>query len=365
MQAHLILSDGTTFSGIHFGYETDTTWEVVFTTGMVGYPETLTDPSYAWQILTLTYPLQGNYGIPDFDVVDEHGLKTFFESDAIHLKALIVNQYSPDYAHQSADMSLGAFLKEQKTVGIMWIDTRALTKKLREEGTMMWAIVTGDLPPSTPTMPATIDDQDLVWQVSHDDVCVYGEGDVTLCVVDMWIKNNMIRNFLSHGLKVVRVPHNYPFMDGTLSFDALFLSNGPGDPEMNTTIIAEVKKALDGDIPIFGICLWNQLLALAAWAKTYKLPYGHRGQNQPCKDLVSGACIITSQNHGYAVDESTLPSDVDVWFTNINDGTNEWLRFVNKHVRSVQFHPESAPGPHDAGYLFEEFVASIVHRLWK
>lgn len=356
--AHLILSDGTIFSGESFGYEQWTSGEVVFTTWMVGYPETLTDPSFSGQILTLTYPLQGNYGVPDIDILDEWWLPVWFESHRIHIQALLVNNYSAVYNHGEADQSLGDFLKSQEIPAITGIDTRALTKKLREEGVMLGNIVIGEIP----TKKQVFDDpnrRNLVAEVSCDKVKTYGNGSKHICVVDLGIKNNILRELLKYDTTLIRVPHNYPFMDGSLKFDGLFLSNGPGDPTQNIIAIEQLKKALQVDMSIFGICLGNQLLALAAWANTYKLKYGHRGQNQPCKDMHTGRCVITSQNHGFAVDTKTLPKWVIPRFVNINDNTNEGIMFQSQQVKSVQFHPESTPWPNDSVYLFEEFVQSL------
>ena len=361
MQAHLVLSDWTIFSWENFWYEGNTEGEVVFTTGMVGYPETLTDPSFVGQILCLTYPLQGNYGVPDFENFDQHGLRLPFESDAIHIQALIVNHYSPEYNHREASQSLGEFLTSQKIPGITGIDTRTLTKKLREEGVMLGHIIIGELE-KIKTKSLTFSDpneRNLVAEVSCDEVITYGKGKKRICLLDVGVKNNIVRSLLEQDTTVIRVPHDYPFMDWSIEFDGLFLSNGPGDPEKNTIAIEQIQIALERGTHIFGICLGNQLLALAAWAKTYKLKYGHRGQNQPCKDIHNGTCVITSQNHGFAVDNTTLPKWIQPWFVNINDETNEGMIFDGKHVRSVQFHPESAPGPNDTAYLFKEFVDSL------
>jgi len=357
MKAALILSDGTIFEWISFWYEMNTTGEVVFNTWMVWYPETLTDPSYKWQILTLTYPLIWNYGIPDFSEEDIFWLKKHFESDRIHLSAIIVSEYSENYNHFEASQSLWDFLKSQKIPAITGIDTRALTKKLREHGVMLGKIIIWDEKINIHFEDPNI--RCLCWEVSRKEIEVFWKGKKKVCLVDMWVKNNIIRNLLNYDTTVTVVPHNYPFMDGSIEFDWLFISNWPWDPEKNIEAIHEIKKAIKKNKNIFWICLGNQLLALASWAETYKLKYGHRWQNQPCKDLETGKCIITSQNHGYAINNSTLPKEIKPWFKNINDDTNEGIRFVNKNIRSVQFHPESDPGPNDSQYLFKNFVESL------
>ena len=359
--AHLILSDGTVYSGKSFGADVMVDGEVVFNTGMVGYPQTLTDPSYRGQILVTTYPLQGNYGVPDFHEKDEYGLHTHFESGDVHIRALIVSDYCDQYHHWEAKESLGDFLKEHNVPGITGIDTRALTKHLREHGVMLGKIVISDTLPTKKDVLNIVDpnESDLVKEVVLDEVKVYGKGKKKICLVDIGVKENIIRSLLRLDTTVIRVPYDYPFMDGSIQFDGLFLSNGPGDPAVNKKTIAEIKKAIDADVNIFGICMGNQLLALASGGKTYKLKYGHRGQNQPCVDVMTHKCIITSQNHGFAVDAKTLPKGVQVWFENANDRTNEGIRYKKGNIRSVQFHPEATPGPQDASYLFEEFVKSV------
>lgn len=355
--ATLILQDGEKFSGTSFWYEWETVGETVFNTGMTGYPETLTDPSYKSQILVCTYPLLGNYGVPDFETSDTYWLKKHFESDAVHIAALIVSEYSENYNHQEWETSLSEFLKSHKIPAITWIDTRYLTQKIRDTWCQLWKIQIGNKKNSLPFHDPNTDL--LSYEVCTQEVQTYGNGSKKICLVDMWVKNNILRNLLSFDTTIVRVPWDYPFMESGENWDWVFISNGPWDPALYTKTIEQIQKALRANIPLFGICLGNQLLALASWAKTYKLPYGHRGQNQPCKDSLSGKCIITSQNHSFAIDESTLPSHMKSWFTNINDGTNEWIYSTKKSARSVQFHPESSPGPHDAHYLFADFIQSL------
>ncbi|GAB0174594.1 MAG: glutamine-hydrolyzing carbamoyl-phosphate synthase small subunit [Candidatus Altimarinota bacterium] len=361
MKASLILKDGTTFRGESFGYEGNTSGEVVFNTGMIGYPETLTDPSYKGQILVTTYPLIGNYGIPDFEIRDSFGIKTHFESERIHLCGLIVSEYSENYNHFESNESLAHFLKRQKIPAISGIDTRALTEYIRENGCTPGKIIIEGKDDTEDFIDPN--ERLLAYEVATKEVTTYkaleNRKNKNLLIVDMGVKNNMLRHFLKLGVDIIRVPGNYPFMDGSIDFDAIFLSNGPGDPAKYRETIEETQKAIRADKKIFGICLGNQLLALAGGGKTYKLPYGHRGQNQPIKDLETGKCILTSQNHSFAIDESTLPANIIPWMKNINDGTNEGIRFKDKTISSVQFHPESSPGPHDSTYLFHDFIEKI------
>ena len=365
MKATLYLSDGTSFEWQSFGYEASTAGELVLNTGMVWYTETLTDPSYHGQIIISTYPLQWNYWIPEFENFDSYGIRKTFESDKIHLNGFIVWEYSNSYNHWEADSSLSDFLKSQNVPGITGIDTRQLTKKIRDGGSLIGKIVIWDFDEKNVFVDKNkkifkeYTTKNFVSEVSRKEVEVYGTGKKKICLLDMWVKNNIVRSLLKFDTTVTVVPHDFPFMNGEIEFDGLFISNGPGDPAQNTIAIWEIKKAIDADKNIFGICLWNQLIALACWAQSYKLKYGHRWQNQPCKDLVSGRCVITSQNHWYAIDESTLPKYIKPWFTNINDGSNEWIMFPNKNIRSVQFHPESFPGPTDSEYLFRDFVEGL------
>lgn len=357
MEAKLTLSSWEIFLWKSFGYEWATSWEVVFNTGMLWYPETLTDPSYAGQILVSTYPLIWNYGIPDFSKTDAFWLKQYFESDIIHLHALIVSEYSENYNHHEGDISLSDFLKQQKIPAITGIDTRYLTQYIRDNGCQLWKIEIW-----SQKIDGTYYDpnQDLL---AHK-VCIrkkriYWSGNKKICVVDMGVKNNIIRNLLKYDTTIVRVPWDYLFSEELDQYDGIFISNGPWDPSLYTKTISQIQKSLSSDIPMFWICLWNQLLALAAWAKTYKLRYWHRWQNQPCRDTLYKKCIVTSQNHWFAIDDTSLPHNIKTWFENINDGTNEGIYFTDKNIKSVQFHPESSPGPNDAAYLFHDFVSSL------
>ena len=368
MKATLILENWESFEWISFWYEANITGEIVFNTGMVWYSETLTDPSYKEQILTFTFPLIWNYGIPDFNLVDFFWLKKYFESDNIHLNAIIVSEYSETFNHQEAKKSLWEFLKENKKIWITWIDTRKLTKIIRKEGTMVGKIIIWEENIGNENFHSLqeieekqkyIEKTNFSKKVSFKEIIKYWKWKKKICLVDMWVKNNIIRNLLEFDTEIIRVPYNYPFMDWSIEFDGIFISNWPWNPENCTETINELKKAIKSDKNIFWICLWNQLIALASWAKTYKLKYWHRWQNQPCRDLKTKKCIITSQNHSYAIDNESLWEEIETWFENINDKTNEWIKFKNKNISSVQFHPESCPWPSDSKYLFKDFVESL------
>lgn len=367
--ATLVLADGTCFKGDSFGAATDTDGEVVFNTGMVGYPESMTDPSYRGQILTFTYPLIGNYGVPS-EAKNEWGFSTNFESEDVHVRAIVVSSESRDFSHFNAVSSLHEWMVHRKIPGISGIDTRALTKKLRETGVMLGRIVQDDegVKSEKLKVKSIVDpnDSNIVADVSCTDVITY-EPELktqssqlkTIIAYDCGIKRNILRSWLKRGVRVHRVPWNYDLASSKLPYDGLFLSNGPGDPKKCTATIEQIKFAVKNNIPTFGICLGNQLLALAVGGDTYKLKYGHRGANQPCVEWKDGKatkrCIITSQNHGFAVSDK-LPAGWHVWFTNANDGSVEGIRHESGKFFSVQFHPEATPGPEDANYLFDEFL---------
>jgi len=347
IKARLELEDGSIFQGYSFAAQKSVAGEVVFNTSMVGYPESLTDPSYHGQILVLTYPLVGNYGVPENKVVE--GLEQVFESDRIHVQGLVVSEYSFEYSHWSAKKSLADWLIEYEIPALYGIDTRMLTKRLRDEGTMLGRILffTEQLGFYDPNQI------NLVEQVSITSPVEYGEGKKTVVLVDCGCKYNILRSLVSRHLRVRRVPWNYDFSQD--DFDGVVISNGPGDPKLNREAVAGVRQLLQRKKPVFGICMGNQILALAAGADTYKLKFGHRSQNQPCIEVGTQRCYITSQNHGFAVDGRTLPRGWHPWFVNANDGTNEGIRHGSKPFMSVQFHPEASPGPVDTDLLFDEF----------
>ena len=374
----LILDDGTRFSGQSFGYEKPVAGEVVFNTAMTGYPESLTDPSYAGQLMTLTYPLVGNYGVPPFSI-EANGLPTFMESGRIHAEAIIVSDYSENYSHWNAVESLADWLKREHVPGITGIDTRELTKVLREHGVMMGKIVFDDAMDNGEWKMDNYGEVNYVDRVSCKDIIVYAAGESKtfpvstpkeelnsqlstlnsplkkVVLVDCGVKTNILRCLLRRGVEVVRVPWDYDF--NQLQFDGLFISNGPGDPDTCDAAVQNIRRAMANEkLPIFGICMGNQLLSKAGGARIYKLKYGHRSHNQPVRMVGTDRCFITSQNHGYAVDNNTLGADWEPLFVNMNDGSNEGIRHKRNPWFSAQFHPEAASGPTDTEFLFDEFV---------
>lgn len=355
--AKLVLSDGTIFQGYSFGYEKSIAGEVVFNTSMTGYPENLTDPSYNGQLLILTYPLVGNYGVPRKAI--ENSMQKFFESEKIQVSALIISDYSFKYNHWNAEISLGEWLIENKVPGIYGVDTRALTKHIRENGCMLGKIILNnqDCEFYDPNK------DNLVKKVSIKEKKIYGRGKNKILLVDCGVKNNIIRYFLQKDTTVIRVPWDYDF--NKEKYDGLFISNGPGNPEMCIPTINHLKTALKKNIPIFGICLGHQLLALASGAKTYKLKYGHRSHNQPVIMEKSKIGYITSQNHGFAVNEKTLTDEWIPFFKNINDNTNEGIKHKFKPFFTVQFHPEASSGPTDTDFLFDDFMRLIINKKQK
>ncbi len=354
-KAGLILEDGSEFRGYSFGYENSVTGEIVFNTAMTGYPESLTDPSYHGQILVLTYPSIGNYGVPGKTKQD--GLPEFFESEHIHTAALIISDYSAKYNHWNASQSLGDWLKEEKVPGLFGIDTRQLTKIIREKGSMPAKIVFDD---------RDIDFYDpnndnLVDQVSIRQKIVYGHGPHRILLIDCGVKNNIIRYLLRYNTTVIRVPWDYDYSKE--DYDGLFISNGPGDPTMCVPTINNLRKSIHAGQPVFGICLGHQLIALATGAKTYKLKFGHRSHNQPVLEAGTNKAYLTSQNHGFAVRNESIPEDWHIYFENLNDGSNEGLKHKSKPIFTTQFHPEASSGPTDTAFLFGEFIKNVEE--WK
>jgi len=356
-KVYLRLANGKTFAGYSFGKYGNTSGEVVFTTGMTGYPESLTDPSYSGQILVFTYPLIGNYGIPDFNRDETaKSIQNGFESGRIQVRGIIISGYSFDYSHFDASGSLHTWLLENDIPGIYGVDTRELTKTLRTTGVMLGRITSqpdGDI-----TEIVDPNNTNLAGMVGVKEPVIYSpkkKNPKKILLIDCGVKNNIIRNFVNRGAEVIRVPHDYDPNTSQYDFDGIFVSNGPGDPKMCTASIDNLRRAFELNKPVFGICLGSQILGLSAGADTYKLKFGHRSQNQPCIEL-GGHCYITSQNHGYAVDTKTLPQDWSEWFINNNDGTNEGVKHNTKPFFAVQFHPESSPGPNDTGWLFDKFI---------
>jgi carbamoyl-phosphate synthase small subunit len=349
-KAQLILEDNTRFEGFSFGYEASVSGEIVFNTAMTGYPESLSDPSYCGQIIVLTYPSIGNYGVPHQLV--ENQMLRFFESDKIHARALIISDYSEIYNHWNAEKSLGDWLKEEKVPGLFGIDTRHLTKIIREKGTMLAKIVfDNDIHFDKP------DDRNLVSEVSTRQRIVYGAGKHRILLVDCGVKSNIIRCLLDYDTTVIKVPWDHDFH--LEDFDGLFISNGPGDPVRCEATINNLKKSLSNNYPIFGICLGHQLLALAAGASSYKLKFGHRSHNQPVLQHGTNKAFLTSQNHGYAIATETIPQGWEPYFTNLNDNSNEGMRHESMPWFTTQFHPEASSGPTDTAYLFSHFIQAI------
>jgi carbamoyl-phosphate synthase small subunit len=345
----LLLEDGTQFEGRSFGCTKAIAGEVVFSTGMVGYPEAFTDASFAGQILISTYPLIGNYGVPS---------PSFWESDRIHIAGLIVSNYIDTPFHAQSTMNLGAWLQQEEIPALEIKDTRLLTQHIRKHGTMLGKILFDsnedeDMPFHDPN------DDNLVAHVSKSSVQQQGEGDVTIALIDCGMKRNIVHSLLERNVRVITVPWDYDLFSPScdFSFDALLISNGPGNPKMAKRTIQTIGQALEQRIPTLGICLGHQLLALAAGGDTYKLKFGHRSQNQPCLLHNSKRCYITTQNHGFAV--GTLPPNFVPWFINANDGSNEGMQHIEYPFLSVQFHPEATPGPQDTEWIFDHFLEKV------
>jgi carbamoyl-phosphate synthase small subunit len=363
--AWVVLEDGTVFQGKPFGYRKDEIGEVVFNTGMVGYTKSLTDPSYMGQILMFTYPLIGNYGVSNYQNVDTFSLPRFFESNSIKVKGIIVHEHCEKPSHWASVQTLQEWLYKEKIPGICDVDTRSLTKRIRVKGVMMGALVfNGKLEKGFDLLKSSkkYDEINFVEEASVKAPKIYGSGEKTIVLVDYGVKLNIIRNLLLRGFRIIRVPYNTT-SDKILALDpdGILLSNGPGDPKQLFDSVHEVEKLLEEfNKPILGVCLGNQVLALAAGADTYKLKFGHRGQNKPILDLVNGKCYVVSENHGYSVDaESLKKTDFDIWFKNIDDGTIEGLRDKSKPIISTQFHPEASPGPYDTTFVFDIFEKMV------
>lgn len=365
--AKLMLEDGSIFEGIGFGYPSAIAGEVVFNTGMVGYTETLTDPSYRGQILCLTYPLVGNYGVPSFDVVDQYGLPKFFESEKIQVKALLIHDLSNIASHWSCVRTLDQWLHDEKIPGIYGIDTRELTKKIRVHGVMMGAVIVSETPIENSRLQkvlasAKYDGLNFMPEVSASSPQEYGDKNgECIVVLDTGVKYSIIRNIMRTGYRTVRLPWDASY-EQVMSYNpkGVVISNGPGDPKVCTSTIRTATKLIKNDTPTLGICLGNQILALAGGADTYKLKFGHRGQNKPCIDKRSSQVYVTSQNHGYGIDPKSLAkTGFKVWFSNADDDTIEGIEHKSKPVVAVQFHPEASPGPYDCMFVFDRFKQII------
>ncbi len=366
-KAALVLEDGTFFLGKGFGASTKLSGEVVFSTSMVGYPEALTDPSYRGQILTLTYPLVGNYGVPSYDL--NLGLPLYFESSQIQPSGLIIHELCEKPYHWASTRTLDQWLQDEKIPGISGIDTRRLTKKLRTHGVMLGVIKVCDESEELNLEALLLEAKcipdpnltDLVREVSVKAPIQYNVGGkLTVALIDCGVKNNIIRNLLRRGINVVRVPYDMSAKD-ILAYapDGVFISNGPGDPKKCDKTIDSVRKLVD-EVPIMGICLGAQILTLSQGGDTYKLKFGHRSQNQPALDLKTNRCYITTQNHGYAVDfDCFSKTSMDCWFINANDKTVEGVRHKTRPAFAVQWHPEASPGPYDTEFLFDEFKKNM------
>jgi carbamoyl-phosphate synthase small subunit len=351
MKAKLIFEDGTTFNGYSFGAVVPAAGEAVFNTAMTGYPESLTDPSYKGQILVASYPLIGNYGVPDDE--KSNNLKKHFESDKLHLSGFVISEYSEEYSHWNAKTSLSEWMKENNVPGIYGVDTRAITQLIRDKGSMLAKIVFegSDIDFYDPNQ------LNLVDEVSIKKRETYGSGKHRILLIDCGLKNNIIRHLLERDTTVIRVPWDYDI--SSEDYDGLFISNGPGDPKKCEITIENLKSAFSNDEPVFGICLGSQLMALAAGGDTYKMNFGHRGHNQPVINTQTGNAYITSQNHGYAVDDKTLPPEWKPLFLNLNDNTIEGVYHGSKPFFATQFHPEASGGPTDTEFLFDEFIDKI------
>lgn len=351
MRAYLFLDDGTVIEGEHFGSTQEVEGEVVFTTAMTGYCESLTDPSYAGQIIVFTYPLMGNYGVPK-PITRRKSLLENFESERIWAHGVVVSCFTEVPSHYAASLSFSDWLKKQRIPGISLIDTRALTQKIRTRGTMRGAISLKNIPPDRYSGVA----KDIVGNVSCKHIISYAPtrpNGKHIALIDCGVKHGILRELLRLGYRVTCVPWNTNPLSLREHVHGVVVSNGPGNPKDCAPTIASIQALLARDIPILGICLGHQLLAIAVGADTYKLPYGHRGVNQPCQELSTKRAYITSQNHGYAVIKDSIPKAFEAWFVNLNDGTIEGIRHKNKPITGVQFHPEGCPGPYDTKWIYE------------
>lgn len=358
----MVLEDGSFMEGLGLGAPGLSVGEVVFNTGMVGYTEALTDPSYKGQILCFTYPLIGNYGVPPYEV-DEFELPKHFESQRIQAAGVIIHELCQEPKHWAMNKTFDSWLAEEGIRGISGIDTRRLTKKLRAQGVMMGALQVSEDPSVEETFRALerapeYGRVDLVAQVTVKEPVIHHGGNLKVAVLDCGIKAGILRCLLERGVTAIRLPYDVS-TDDVLAHDphGVLVSNGPGDPKQCKVTMKTVEEVHEAGVPIFGVCLGNQILSLALGGETYKLRYGHRGQNKPCLDLETEQCYVTSQNHGYAVVPSSLSdTGLKVWFINADDKTVEGVRHLKKPCFAVQFHPEARPGPYDTGWIFDLFM---------
>ncbi len=359
--AVLILEDGSKFYGKGFGKTSTVVGEVVFNTGMVGYTESLTDPSYGGQLLSFTYPLIGNYGVPDYSNHDEFSLPAHFESSKIQTNGVIINELCESPSHWSSTRTFDDWLKSEEITGICNIDTRSLTLKIRESGVMMGAIIyEQDSITDYDSILSNVksyETYEFFKNVSTKTPKTYGTHQDKVVILDFGVKNGIIRNVLKRNYSAVVVPYNYDF-NQIMTYDpkGIIISNGPGDPQSCNEYLDTINKICNSSIPTLGICLGHQLISLSLGASTYKLQYGHRGHNKSCKDLISGRSFVTSQNHGYAVDLNSLSNtELEPWFVNLDDSSLEGVKHNNDSCIAVQFHPEAHPGPYDTSYVFDIF----------
>lgn len=363
--AVLVLEDGTLFLGSGFGAETTSVAEVVFTTGMVGYPESMTDPSFAGQLLCFTYPLIGNYGVASMKDLDSMGLPRQFESESIKVSGIVVSEWCERPSHWASVRTVSEWMKSEGIPGISGVDTRALVTRLREQGVMMGVLASGAGLANRKGLVKLLKDTakydaiDFVRRVSRKKAQVYGSSEKTVVLMDCGAKFSIMRNLLQRGYSVVRAPFDYSYADIMKhNPEGVVVSNGPGDPRLCGETVRATARLIDSEVPTLGICLGNQLVALAQGAETYKLKYGHRGQNKPVIDTTTKRGYVTSQNHGYSVDGKTLAkTDLKAWFVNADDDSIEGLFHQTKPCIAVQFHPEASPGPYDTEFVFDKFAA--------
>ena len=363
----LLLEDGSIFYGRAIGAEVDSVGEVVFNTGMVGYLESMTDPSYAGQILAFTYPLIGNYGVPHYSDRDVYGLPRFFESDSVKVKGIVVQEACKEPSHWASKRTLSKWMESEGVPGIEGVDTRALVTKLREAGVMMGTIAVGAESRDKERIAELLaraesySSQNFVKGVSVPKPVVHGDSDQRVVILDCGTKYGIVRNLLQRGFQVVRLPYNASYST-VMKYDpaGVVVCNGPGDPKILTETARCVGSLVDSEVPVLGICLGEQVLGMSQGAETFKLKYGHRGQNKPCLDLTTGRGYVTSQNHGYALTEQSLKSsNLRPWFVNADDRTVEGVLHVSRPCMAVQFHPEATPGPYDTVFVFDRFDAMM------